>query len=140
MTDDAFIAQRRLDDFRAAVGHPLDRFPELDELLAQADRFGWTAKRIGQVIAAELPAGARPGLVVLKLRAKAMAPEPAPLSAHALAAVAGARTFRQPRPPCGNCDGSPARWVELPMPDDYRGQPIVDHCPVCWTRPPAQTG
>lgn len=136
---DIFRIQQRLDDFRAALGSfgaGLDRTAELDELLDAAERNGWTAERIGQYIAGRLPRKAKSGLVILSLRTIAAAPEPASPSDHALDAVRRSRQpFRQPLPPCGQCDGSPARWLAVTPSYRYSIGEVV-HCPTCWTAPP----
>lgn len=135
---DLFRAQQRTDDFRRALGSygtKLDRSHELDELLDQAERFGWTAERIGLYIAGRLPREAKTGLVILALRDVSKAPEPTKPSDHALGAVGRGRGFRQPMPACGGCDGSPARWLDV-TPAGHTGQRQVIHCPRCWTAPP----
>lgn len=135
---DMFEAQRRTDEFRAALGsygRKLDRTTELDELLDQAARHDWTPERIGLYIAGRLPREARTGLVILTLRQVAKAPEPTKPTDHQLAATQRRRGFRQPLPPCGACDGSPARWLDI-TPKDHIGQAQVVHCPTCWTAPP----
>lgn len=141
MPPDLFEQQRRVDEFRAALGslgRELDRSAELDELLDAADRNLWTMERLGHYLAGRLPRGAGTGLVVITLRTIARSPEPAAPSQHQLDAHARRRpgTFRQPLPPCGGCDGSPARWRRVPTPAGSRSLVCVVHCPVCWTAPP----
>lgn len=135
---DLFTVQQRADAFCRALGsfaHGLDRNAELDRLLDQAARFGWDPERIGHYIAGRLPANARSGLVVLSLRTLSAAPEPTKPTDHQLQAVARAKVWRQPIRPCGQCDGSPARWLDV-TPAGHNGQPMVIHCPACWTPPP----
>lgn len=136
---DIFRMQQRLDEFRSALGHygrELNRTAELDELLDLAERNAWPAERLGHYIAGRLPREAGAGLVILTLRSVARSPEPATPNEHQRAAIAGRRgTFRQPMPPCGECDGSPARWLDV-TPDGHRGARQVVHCPRCWTAPP----
>lgn len=138
---DIFAMQARRDHFIAALGRfgkGLAKTRELDELLEQAERNLWQPERLGQYIAGRLPADAGVGLVVLTLRRVVREPEPATPSSHQLAAVAAGRSrdlFRQPLPPCGECDGSRARWLDV-TPAGYLGQPRVIHCPRCWTAPP----
>lgn len=137
---DIFRAQQAVDDFRRGLGsfgRRLDRSPELDELLDRAERNGWTAERIGQFIAGRMPAGSQPGLAIVTLRTLSARTEPAAPTDHQLAALARrqSRIFRQPLAPCGDCDGSPARWLDV-TPKGHTGQRRVIHCPACWTRPP----
>lgn len=135
---DLFRAQQRTDDFRRALGSygaKLDRSHELDELLDQAERFGWTAERIGLYIAGRLPREAKSGLVILALRTVSAQPEPARPDPHALEAIGRRRGYRQPLPPCGACDGTPARWLDV-TPAGHAGQCQLVHCPNCWTQPP----
>lgn len=137
---DLFEQQRHVDEFRAAlgsVGRTLDRTHELDELLDSAARNAWTMERLGHYIAGRMPNGAGSGLVIVTLRTLARSPEAAAPNDHQLAAQARRRsgTFRQPLAPCGACDGSPARWLDV-TPAGHVGQAQVIHCPTCWTRPP----
>lgn len=142
MTDlDPFSTQRRFDDFRAALGvmgAHLDAGPNVDALLTLADRHGWTGTRIGQAVAASLAGvrGAGVGLALSRLAEFARNPEPAPVSDHAREAAGRSGRWRQPRPPCGACDGTNGRWIERAQADDYAGQLVVEHCPFCWTPPP----
>jgi hypothetical protein len=136
---DVFAAQLRVDQFRAALGdagRELARSAELDELLDAAERNAWTVDRLAHYIAGRLPRGAGPGLVIVTMRVVARSPEPATPTEHQLEATARRRpgTFRQPLPPCGQCDGTPARW--LTQPHAGKGQARVIHCPACWTAPP----
>lgn len=137
-TTDLFERQRSADLFRAAlgaVGQQLAWRAELDDLLEQAASNLWLPERLGVYIAGRLPLGAGAGLVVLKMRALAVAPEPAEPNPHAAGARASSGRWRQPKRPCGECDGSPARWLEI-TPEGHRGQTQVMHCPNCWVAPP----
>lgn len=147
MAPDVFIAQQRVDAFRVGLGNVgarIDQSAELDALLDLADRNGWTAEQIGQWIAARLPAAMSSpgGLVLIKLRDAARMVRPVAPHPHAVEASTNARTkpgtFRQPKAPCGSCDGGPGRWLTI-TPEGHRGQAQVRHCPFCWVAPPNWT-
>lgn len=134
---DPFTAQARADRFVGALreyGSKLDRGPHVDALLERAESFAWEVETLAEDIRASMPVGGGPGLVIAKLQALSASPRQVVTEHQRRAMTAGDR-FYQPRPPCGRCDGSRARWLDV-TPRGHLGQTVVTHCPSCWTMPP----
>ena len=107
-------------------GAALDRTPVAEHALAEATARGWTPQALASYCLRNKPAGAinLGGLILFRLREAARKPAPT------TAATEGTTgTWQQPLPPCGQCDGTEARWLDEP-------DGTVTHCRHCWVPPP----
>ena len=113
--------------------------------LARALTLGWSLPTLAGYCTDGITAAKDAGAVMAaRLKDASVSPAPAggqsagsvagrrrspPTGAEAIPAHLAERGWSQPVLPCGCCDGSEARWLEL---DDG----TLRHCPDCWTAPP----